>query len=384
VSRAGVADAESRFVGARGRLGSLVVQVLQGAPDLLMWQATGRALDEVDDAGRDIGRAASRSVRATALGRSLAVLAAGAGVVAMARVGVDALGAGTVSGPMLALLVLLPLALLDVTSPLADAGALQVRAAAADHRLAALVRTEPAVTDPALPVPADPVDTTVRLDAVSAGWSGHPAVEHVDLDLPPGARIGVVGPSGSGKSTLAAVLLRFLDPQHGSARLGGDDLRDLSLDEVRRHVGLVDDDPHVFASSLRENIRLARPDASPDEIRAAVSSAQLGRWVDALPDGLDTLVGDGHAHVSGGERARIGLARAILAAHPVLVLDEPTAHLDTGTARAVSEDLLAAGAGRSVVWITHGTVGLDRMDHVLDLARTPATPSIATPALDAV
>ena len=372
VSRAGVARAEERFLGARGRLGSLVVQTLQGAPDLLLWQAGGRALDEVDAAGRDIAAAASRSVRSTAAGRAVAVLTAGAGVATMAWVGAGALAAGTVSEPMLALLVLLPLALLDVTGPLADAGALQVRAAAADRRLATLAGTAPAVTDPQVPVAPDPHDVTVRLDGVSVGWSERAVLDHLDLDLPPGARIGVVGPSGCGKSTLAAVLLRFLDPWHGTARLGPVGLGQMRLDDVRRSVGLVDDDPHVFSSTLRENIRLARPDASTEEIRAALGKAQLGDWVDRLPRGLDTLIGDGHAHVSGGERARIGLARAVLADQPVLVLDEPTAHLDTATARAVTEDLLAAGGGRSVVWITHGTVGLDRMDRVLDLDATAA------------
>jgi ATP-binding cassette subfamily C protein CydCD len=285
---------------------------------------------------------------------------------------------------MAALLVLLPLALLDVTSPLADAGALQVRTRAADLRLAALTTADPLVTDP-----ADPVDLAgdaphVVLHGVGAGWSDRPVLRDLDLDLRPGTRLGVVGPSGCGKSTLAAALLRFLDPHSGSVRLGGQDLRGLRLDDVRRTVGLVDDDPHVFASSLRENLRLARPDASSDEIVGAVRAAQLGPWLDALPRGLDTMLGDGHAHVSGGERARIGLARAVLAGAPVLVLDEPTAHLDTGTARAVTDDLLGAAAGRTVVWITHGSVGLDRMDQVLDLgARDDATEAADSAALAA-
>ena len=219
---------------------------------------------------------------------------------------------------------------------------------------------------------------------VGAGWSERPVLRDLDLDLPPGTRLGVVGPSGCGKSTLAAALLRFLDPHSGSIRFGDQDLRGLRLDDVRRTVGLVDDDPHVFASSLRENLRLARPDASTDEIVEAVRAAQLGPWIDTLPRGLDTMVGDGHAHVSGGERARIGLARAVLAGAPVLVLDEPTAHLDTGTAQAVTDDLLAAGDGRTVVWITHGSVGLDRMDRVLDLgARDDAAHPSETAALAA-
>jgi ATP-binding cassette subfamily C protein CydCD len=141
------------------------------------------------------------------------------------------------------------------------------------------------------------------------------------------------------------------------------------LDDVRRCVGLVDDDPHVFASTVFENVRLARPDATEADVERALRAVHLGPWLDGLPDGLDSLLGDGHAHVSGGERARIGMARAVLADLPVLVLDEPTAHLDSGTAEAVAVDLLDATSGRSVVWITHTTVGLDRVDRVVDLDR---------------
>jgi ATP-binding cassette, subfamily C, bacterial CydCD len=131
-------------------------------------------------------------------------------------------------------------------------------------------------------------------------------------------------------------------------------------------VGLLDDDPYLFASTLAENVRLARPDATDAEVADALRRARLGEWLDSLPDGLATRLGDGAASVSGGERARIGLARLLLADHPVLVLDEPTAHLDGPTARLVAADLLAERGRRSVVWVTHDGAGLDRCDAVLD------------------
>jgi ATP-binding cassette subfamily C protein CydCD len=369
VSHAGVAAAEPAFVAARASLGARVVQTLQGAPDLLLWQAHQRALDQVDRAGDDMSQAASRSARAQGLGRALTQVTAAADMAATAWVCAPALESGAVSGPMAALLVLLPLALLDVVTPLADAGALQVRTAAADRRLADLAARQPAVSDPPLPVPLPAGDTGLALDRVFAGWPGRPVLRDLTLDLAPGSRLGVVGPSGCGKSTLAAVLLRFLDAGSGTVRIGPTDVRELALDDVRRTVGLVDDDPHVFASTLRENLRLARPDADDDELVRALRTAQLGPWLEALPRGLDTWLGDGHAHVSGGERARIALARAVLADAPVLVLDEPTAHLDSTTARAVTADLIdaATDAGRTVVWITHASIGLERMDAVLDL-----------------
>jgi ATP-binding cassette subfamily C protein CydCD len=187
--------------------------------------------------------------------------------------------------------------------------------------------------------------------------------------------MAVVGPSGSGKSTLAALLMRFLDPVAGRVTHGGVDLRDLALDDVRRMTGLVDDDPHVFATTLTENVRLARPGATDGEVEAALRQAHLGQWLDGLPDGLDTWLGDGHAGVSGGERARLGVARALLADQQVLVLDEPAAHLDHATATLLARELITGPRTRSVLWITHTDVGLDLVDRVVDLgAPAPAVP----------
>ncbi len=362
----GVASAERRHVEGRAALSSAVVQTLHGAGDLPKWQATGLALDTVDRAASEVGAAVRRSARAVAAGKAAVLLTAGAAIIGVALVGGQAAADGNLSGPMLALLLLLPLALAEVWLPVADAGALAVRTAAADERLASLTHLTPLVTDPLLPRTPDLHRPEVATDDLAAGWGEAPPFRGLDLRLAPGARVGVVGPSGCGKSTLAAALLRFLDPLEGRVALAGTDLRDLRLDDVRRTVGLVDDDPYVFGSTVRENLRLARPDADDATLLRVLERTSLLPWVEALPAGLDERLGDGGSAVSGGERARLGLARALLADTPVLVLDEPTAHLDTATARSVTQDLLA-DATRSVVWITHTTVGLDLMDQVVDL-----------------
>ena len=366
LARAGAARAERDAVATRARLSDAVVEVTQTADELAMWQAEQRAVDGVGALGADLGRSTVAAAHWLATGRALVLLCSGVGVAAAAL-----LLQGTVSGPLLALLVLLPLALGEPASSLADAGALAARTRAAEDRLATLAARSPAVEDPAAPAPKD--GDTVRVDAVTAAWGEHEVLRDLDLVIEPGDRIAVVGPTGCGKSTLASLLMRFVDPVRGAVRLGDRTLPELALDDVRRTVGLVDDDPHVFATTLVENVRLARPAATDAEVDAALRQARLGSWVDALPDGLDSWLGDGHAQVSGGERARIAIARSLLADQPVLVLDEPAAHLDGATADELAAEVLGGERGRTVVWITHATAGLDRVDRVLELAQPSGT-----------
>ncbi|MEZ5094308.1 thiol reductant ABC exporter subunit CydD [Nocardioides sp.] len=366
VAHRGVASAEPEFVAARAALSELVEQILASARDLVLWGADDAALDDLDRAGVRLSRAVRRSARAVAIGRMLPLLAGGAGFLAMAAL----VPADAVSPALRALLVMLPIALVDPLAMLPDAGALSVRTTAAQRRLDDLAALPATVDDPSAPTHADLSHPRAASEGLTAGWGGADVLVDLDVDLPAGGRVGLVGTSGTGKSTYAAVLMRFLDPHHGRQTLAGADLRDLALDDVRRTTGLVDDDPHLFASTLVENVRLARPDAEDDEVRRALDAAHLGAWVDGLPEGLDTPIGEGSAHVSGGERARIAVARALLADAPVLVLDEPTAHLDSETAGRVAAEILGEHTERSIVWITHGTVGLDRMDQVIRLGET--------------
>jgi ATP-binding cassette, subfamily C, bacterial CydCD len=386
IAYAGAARAEQISVTVRARVSEQVVEATQTATERRMWQASEPVLDTLDDLAGTATKATTTAASASSLAKAIVLVTAGAAVAATAAY------ATVGDGPMLALLTLVPLALAEPAATLADAGAARARTRAAQRRLDDLTSRPPAVEAPEHPE-RPTGDTTIKVTGVTA-HPGGPAVGHSveipDLHVEPGARIGIVGPSGSGKSTLAALLLRFLDPDTGTITLGGRSTGDMDPQDVRKIVGLVDDDPHVFASSLVENIRLARPEATDDEVEQAIRRAHLGDWLDALPAGLKTRLGDGAAEVSGGERARIAVARSLLAGHKVLVLDEPLAHLDTATAASLAREVLARedgstagaetgtepgaepgphGGTKTVLWMTHTSTGLGLTDTVVSLQR---------------
>lgn len=317
---------------------------------------------------RDAHDALRRATRQQSRGRAL-VAATLLVATAVATVAAAFLADPAVTGaPVAALLVVVPVAVGDALAPLVDSMRALARAQGSAARLEALLDQEPAVSDPVSVGPVEVSGTHVALEGVAASWTGTgDQLAPTDLALEPGQRVAVVGPNGSGKSTLLAVLARHLDPSRGRHTVDGVDVRDLPLDEVRRHVAVVDDEPHVFASSVAANLRLAAPEASDDGIRTALGRAGLGAWVDALPEGLETRLGTGGRGVSGGERTRLGVARVILADRPLVLLDEPTAHLDHATATAVLDDVLDATDDRAVVLVSHRPESAERFHRVLDL-----------------
>jgi ATP-binding cassette, subfamily C, bacterial CydCD len=366
IARVGAGRGERHMVAARALLSERVVELTQAADELVMWQARDRAVTRVAEASDEVAAGSTRSALWLTTARALALTACGVSVAGVAALVAPDVAAGRVSAPLAALVVLLPLALAEVILPAVDAGAASARAAAAEARLKALLSLTPAVTGPAHAEEV-PADTVVDVAGVTARWDDRTALSDLSLRVAPGQRVGVVGPSGSGKSTLASLLMRFVDPAEGSVRLGGVALPRLALDDVRRTVGLVDDDPHVFATTVAENIRLARPTATDDEVDGALRDAGLDSWLDGLAEGLATRLGDGAAAVSGGERARLAVARSLLADQRVLVLDEPTAHLDHASAELLARQVLGGDRGRGVVWITHEPLGLDMLDLVIEL-----------------
>ncbi|KUO00345.1 thiol reductant ABC exporter subunit CydD [Streptomyces caeruleatus] len=361
--------AERRLAPARGVLATRVTDLLTGTAELTVAGALPSRTAEARRADGTLTRIASRAATATALGDGLTALISGFTVAATALVGAQAVADGRLGGVAMAVVVLTPLAAFEAVlgMPLAVQYRQRVRKSA--ERVYEVLDAPEPVREPERPrqAPASPFPVAVRdLTARHAGQD-RDALAGLDLTLEEGRRIAVVGPSGSGKTTLAQVLLRFLDAGAGSYTLGGVDAYALDGDDVRRLVGLCAQDAHLFDSSVRENLLLAKKDATEAELRDALKRARLLDWADGLPDGLDTLVGEHGARLSGGQRQRLALARALLADFPVLVLDEPAEHLDLPTADALTADLLAATEGRTTLLITHRLAGLDAVDEVVVL-----------------
>ncbi|MFF9085707.1 thiol reductant ABC exporter subunit CydD [Streptomyces sp. NPDC014991] len=360
---------ERRLAPARGVLATRVTDLLTGTAELTVAGALPGRAAAVRRADGTLTRIAARAATVTGLGDGLTALVSGLTVTATALLGAQAVAAGRLGGVAMAVVALTPLAAFEAVLglPLAVRHRQRVRRSA--ERVYEVLDAPEPVHEPERPrqAPASPFPVVVKgLSARYPGQRGE-ALAGLDLTLERGRRVAVVGASGAGKSTLAQVLLRFLDPEAGSYTLAGVDAYALAGDDVRRLIGLCAQDAHLFDSSVRENLLLARKDATEAGLREALARARLLDWVDSLPDGLDTLVGEHGARLSGGQRQRLALARALLADFPVLVLDEPAEHLDLPTADALTADLLAATQGRTTLLITHRLAGLDAVDEVLVL-----------------
>lgn len=372
------ARTERRLAPTRGALSASVVSSLDGAADLLAFGAVDAALADIGRRDTELTVVAKRESAGLGLGVGLSTALQGLAVVACLVAAIPAVVDGRIGPAWLAVAALLPLAAYDIVATLPTSALAYQRVRGSAERLNEVLNAPDPVHDPreAEPLPRPPLP--LRCRGLEASWPGgsaepplsgrtdEPVLRGVDLDLAAGERVAVVGPSGAGKSTLAMVLLRFLD-YSGSVELSGTELRALDGDAVREEIGLLTQDAHIFDTSVRENLHLGDPRATDDELRAVLARVGLAGWLTHLPRGLDTDLGPHGAAISGGERQRLALARLLLADRRLLVLDEPTEHLDPQTADALTDDLMTVTSGRSTLLITHRLRGLDRVDRIVVL-----------------
>lgn len=366
-----VRRAGDRSTAWRGELAADVAHGIVAAPDLVAAGATSLVQASAHRSIDRLARAQGRTAQLAGLGEAivLACTAVAMALVAAWSAGIDPVLVGVV--------LLAPLALLEPLSALAEAEGLRPAIEDAERRLSELQDVPDAIVDPPQPASA-PASFDLLARDLAIGWGGIVA-SGIDLDMREGEIVAVAGPSGSGKSTLALTLARLVEPRAGVVRLGGTDVRDLVATDVRSTIGYLGQDEIVFDTTIRENLRIADPTASDDELLAALQTAGLADFVASVPDALATTVGERGQRLSGGERQRLCLARLVLGGHRVLLLDEPTEHLDEQAADALLDDVLALAPERSIVIVSHSPRVLERIGRRVDLGLdrpVPATSSL--------
>ena len=363
-------SAGRRQAGARSDLAVNLHEIAAGGAEIAVAGREDDWLSRTAGSDREVTRLQRRDALNGGLAAGLTTLLSVGAAVAVTTVSVPAVADGRIDGVLLAALALLAMASFEAILPLGQAAAGIDACDEAATRLEAVTERRPAVTEVPDPEPMPPAGP-LELEGVSFGFAGgRRLLDRASLRLRQGESVALVGPSGIGKSTLAELLVRFRDPEGGRISLGGTDVRRLDGHELREAVRLAPQDSYLFDSTIRENVAIGRPGADAERIVAALGEAGLEDWINALPDGIDTFVGEGGAQVSGGQRQRIAVARLFLSEARFLIFDEPTAHLDPAGASNLERRLSErAAAGRGVLVITHeiaDPANFDRIVHLED------------------
>jgi len=364
------------LIARRAGLHTQIVDGIQGLADLLVFGCADDRQDQIATMGRSYGQVQQRMAWITGFHSGLSLLLANLGMLVVLILGISAVGAGTIPGVMLGALTMIALVSFEAVQALPLAAQMMGETTESARRLFELVNTEPEIADSEGRIRARSLPARIEFSHLSFTYpeAQEPALNNINFDLPEGRSIAIVGPSGAGKSTLMNLLLRFWDYHDGDIRFGGYSLRDFSPDDLRSQIAVVSQRSYFFNTSLRENLRLGRPNACDTEIKAAARQAQIHEFIAGLPQGYDTFIGEQGVRLSGGECQRLAIARALLKDAPILVLDEPTANLDPITESQVLETLFSVASGttrdqrpRSTLLITHRLVGLENVDEIIVL-----------------
>jgi ATP-binding cassette, subfamily B, bacterial len=299
------------------------------------------------------------------------VIAVMGSIIFVLWIGAHLVQSGSMTGGQLASFILYAVIVAGAVSTIAEVWGDIMRAAGATGRLFELLHAESSIREStALQALLQAEKTRIEFDHVTFRYPSRPevsALDDISFDIAPGENIAVVGPSGAGKTTLFQLLLRFYDITQGEIRYNGQDIRQLSLHALRGQIAIVPQDPVIFSANALENIRYGRPAANDEEVMAAAKLAQVEEFIDRLPEGYQTFLGERGTRLSGGQRQRIAIARAILKNAPLLLLDEATSALDASAERLVQEGLEAAMQGRTTIIIAHRLATVKKVDRVIVL-----------------
>jgi len=377
-----VRSAADRQSELRGEMAADVVDLLRGSADLLAFGRAGEVLERVQAADRSLTRGAKRRALATGLVGALVTAFLGVAVLGVLILSANAVHQHRLEPVMMAVLPLATIGAFEAVPPVSAAVLRFGEVVAAGERILAIGDVPAPVSDPADPAasPSGPSKIALRDARLRYSEDWRWVLEGVNLDLGPGSRTAVVGRSGTGKTSLLNALLRYWPLGGGSYTVDGTDATRLRQDDVRDRYALLDQDADLFAGSIRDNVALADPEASDQRVRRVVELAQLAQWVDALPEGLDTPVGEHGTKVSGGQRQRIAMARAMLRPSPILLLDEPTAGLDRQTAERLLDDVRSSFPAEAILLVTHRREELGGFDRVLAMREGRLVEDASPPA----
>ena len=366
--------AESEEQAAKQDLAVTTLATMESSEELAVAGDLPAAYGRLNAASTRLNAARARAARPGGIAGAVDRFAMGAVVIGVLLVAIPETNAGLVAAVALAVLVLTPLAAFEATSDLGGAAVQMVRSARAAQRIDDLLGMGRQASSPTaaaqphtVPHLDDDADAVLQAKDLAVGWPGRPiALQDVDLTVRPGDVVAIVGPSGIGKSTLLYTLAGMLPPKAGTASLNGVPAWGAQREQVAKVVSLTTEDAHVFATTVVENIRVGRADLTDEEAIELLSLVGLRQWLESLPNGLHTMLGISATSISGGERRRLLLARALASPAAILLLDEPGEHLDPVTADQVLGQLLAgAGTERGLVIVTHRLTNLRPHDRVL-------------------
>ena len=360
----------SRAREALGELNAHAVDTVQGLSEIIAFTHIGERRRELIERTQNHHRVRLPFFRDLTFQTSLLEVATGLGGLAVVVAGAMLVDAGHLDSAMLPLLTLLAMAAFLPISEISNVSRQLADTLGSTRRLYAVNNEPVPVTDgPGVAVPNTVGGVPIEIEGVDFQYEAgnRQALNGAGFKAQAGKTIALVGPSGAGKTTIAHLLMRFWDPQHGTIRLGGYDLRDYVLDDLRGQIALVAQDTYLFNDTLRANILIARPETSAAELTATLERASLGEFVAGLPDGLETQVGERGMRLSGGQRQRVAIARAFLKDAPVLILDEATSHLDAVNEQAVRQALEELMAERTTLVIAHRLSTVRGADQIVAL-----------------
>ena len=366
--RGAAGRAGDAVIARRAGLTAATVDLVEALGDIVVLDLDRRHRTRILAAGMELDGLRLRGALLRATGDTSTALVAGFTGVSVLAIGAALVAAGRLDGLYLALVTLAAIACFEAVGPLSHAVEALPRHRRAAARLFELVDERPAVSDPGRPA-ARPITHDLEIQHLTFAYDtgGRPAIEDVSLTIPAGARLAVIGPSGAGKSTLVNLLVRFWDYDDGQIRIDGRDLHEYRMDDVRSWIGVVDQRVHLFNGSIRDNLAVADAGATDADMEAACRIAQLHDFIAGLPAGYSTYVGQDGLQLSGGQRQQLAVARMVLKAAPIVVLDEATAHLDEATERRLLDALEPFLAHRTVLMISHRAAITGRVDQVVRL-----------------